>query len=41
RKLLDVTKLHELGWKHKIELKAGIKTTYENYKNFENVEVKI
>jgi len=34
RKLLDVTKLHELGWKDKIDLKNGIKMTYEWYKNF-------
>ncbi|MBM3256512.1 MAG: GDP-L-fucose synthase [Candidatus Moranbacteria bacterium] len=29
KKQLDVTKLHSLGWKHKIELKDGIKKTYE------------
>lgn len=28
RKLLDVTRLHELGWHHRIELAAGIATTY-------------
>ena len=28
RKLLDVSKLHELGWKHKINLIDGIKSTY-------------
>lgn len=33
RKLLDVSMLHNLGWKHKISLKKGIKTTYEWYKN--------
>lgn len=31
RKLLDVSKLHNLGWKHSIELKNGIKDTYEWY----------
>lgn len=31
RKLLDVTKLHELGWKHKIELKEGIAKTYDHF----------
>ena len=31
RKLLDVTKLHNLGWKHKIELKNGIKEVYKNF----------
>lgn len=28
RKLLDVSKLHQLGWKHKIELQEGIEQTY-------------
>jgi GDP-L-fucose synthase len=35
RKLLDVTRLHDLGWHHRIDLRAGIATTYawfvENY----------
>ncbi len=31
RKLMDVSKLHELGWKHKIELAEGIKLAYEDY----------
>jgi GDP-L-fucose synthase len=31
RKLLDVSKLTELGWKPKIALKAGIATTYRWY----------
>ena len=30
-KLTDVSKLHSLGWKHKVELKDGIKTMYEWY----------
>lgn len=29
RKLLDVSKLNELGWKYKVELIDGIKKTYE------------
>ncbi len=29
RKLLDVSRLHGLGWRHKIGLKEGIATTYE------------
>lgn len=29
KKQLDVTKLHNLGWQHKIELEEGIKSTYE------------
>ncbi|HSD06048.1 GDP-L-fucose synthase [Flavobacterium sp.] len=28
RKLMDVSKMHELGWKHKIELHEGIQKTY-------------
>jgi GDP-L-fucose synthase len=31
RKLLDVTRLHNLGWKHKVELEEGIRTVYEWY----------
>jgi GDP-L-fucose synthase len=29
RKLLDVSRLHALGWRHKIELHAGIASSYE------------
>jgi GDP-L-fucose synthase len=29
RKLLDVTKLHDLGWHHTVELADGIRTTYD------------
>ena len=31
RKLLNVDKLHNLGWKEKIPLKEGIKTVYSKY----------
>jgi GDP-L-fucose synthase len=31
RKLLDVGRLHKLGWQHKIELKEGIELTYKNF----------
>ncbi len=31
RKLCDVSKLHSLGWKHKVELPEGIKKLYEWY----------
>ncbi|WP_084238209.1 GDP-L-fucose synthase [Pedobacter africanus] len=31
RKLMDVSKLHQLGWKHKIELKEGIKLAYQDF----------
>jgi GDP-L-fucose synthase len=39
RKLLDVTYLHSLGWKHKIELEDGIKAVYEDFKKKEGVKV--
>jgi GDP-L-fucose synthase len=29
RKLLDVTRLHALGWRHAIELRAGIRDAYD------------
>lgn len=32
RKLLDVSRLHALGWKHKIDLEQGITATYQKYK---------
>jgi len=28
RKLLDVTRLHALGWRHRIDLRSGIESTY-------------
>lgn len=31
RKLLDVSRLHSLGWRHKIDLKDGIEATYRWY----------
>ena len=31
RKLLNVNRLHSTGWKHKIDLKEGIKNVYEWY----------
>ena len=43
RKLMDVSKMHELGWKHQVELKDGIQQTYnwflENTKNFKQVKL--
>ncbi len=32
RRLLDVSRLHSTGWKHRIDLREGIKQTYEWYK---------
>lgn len=39
RKLMDVSYLHSLGWKHKIELEEGIKAVYEDFKKKEGVKV--
>lgn len=39
RKLMDVSLLHQLGWKHSIELEEGIKQVYEDFKKRENVKV--
>jgi GDP-L-fucose synthase len=32
RKLMDVSKLHSLGWSHKIALSEGLKMVYQEYK---------
>lgn len=29
RKLMDISKMHDLGWKHKVDLEAGIQMTYD------------
>lgn len=31
RKLMDVSRLHALGWKHRIELREGIEAVYQEY----------
>jgi GDP-L-fucose synthase len=36
RKLTDVTKLHEMGFHHKVDLEEGIRLSYEWFK--ENVD---
>lgn len=33
RKLMDVSKLHSLGWKHQIELREGIELAYQDYQS--------
>lgn len=33
RKLMDVSKLHSFGWKHKIELEEGIRSVYNDVKH--------
>jgi GDP-L-fucose synthase len=39
KKLLDVSRLHNLGWKHKYDLNEGIKMVYEVFKN--KIELKV
>lgn len=43
RKLMDIAKLHALGWKHQVELKAGIAKTYQwflaNQENYKQVKI--
>ena len=43
RKLMDISKMHNLGWKHKNNLEVGIKKTYQWFlENIESIkEVKI
>ncbi len=33
RKLMDVTKLHNLGWKHQVELREGIALAYQDFES--------
>ena len=40
RKLMDSSRLHELGWKHKIELEVGIGLAYQDFlKNHESLRL--
>jgi GDP-L-fucose synthase len=43
RKLMDITKMHNLGWKHKVNLEQGIQKTYdwflENMDQFKEVKM--
>ena len=38
RKLMDVTKLHNIGWKHTIELKEGIQLAYRDFLQKQNLK---
>lgn len=38
RKLLDVSRLHRLGWHHKISLEQGLQLTYREYCNSQLVQ---
>ena len=33
RKLIDVEKLHSLGWTHKVEIQDGVEKLYEWYRD--------
>jgi GDP-L-fucose synthase len=43
RKLMDISKMHSLGWKHQINLAEGIKNTYswflENHNSIKEVKI--
>ena len=43
RKLMDISKMHDLGWKHQVELEEGIRKTYnwflENIENYKEVKL--
>lgn len=43
RKLMDIAKMHDLGWKHKVDLEQGIQMTYdwflENISEFKEVKM--
>ncbi len=38
RKLMDVSRINNLGWKHKIDLREGIEMVYEDFKTLELVD---
>jgi len=40
RKLLDISKIHNLGWKHKINLSIGLIKTLKEYIEIKNTEIK-
>lgn len=43
RKLMDISKMHDLGWKHKVDLDEGLQLTYDwflaNQDNFKEVKI--
>jgi GDP-L-fucose synthase len=41
RKLLNVSRLHQLGWRHKIELRCGIESTYEWFAKTEAIRSEV
>lgn len=35
RKLMDVSRIHRFGWKHRIDLRSGIEAVYEEFQQYE------
>ena len=40
RKLMDVSRIHASGWKHRISLREGIGAVYEDFKTKELTELR-
>ncbi len=40
RKLMDVSRIHQLGWKHRIQLRDGIQSVYEEFKTMQPEELR-
>lgn len=40
RKLMDVSKLHQLGWKHRIDLERGIQSVYQEFQSKSTEELR-
>lgn len=39
RKVMDISRLHGMGWRHKIELRDGITQVYELFKKYEGAKM--
>jgi GDP-L-fucose synthase len=43
RKLMDVSKMHDLGWRHQVQLELGVQKTYdwflENVNQYKEVKM--
>ncbi len=38
RKLLNVSRLHQLGWKHKTSLEEGLRLTYQDFQSLNQTD---